>query len=160
MQHHSDRASAYRQLVKSHGSRVFAVCLGMLGNSHDAEDIAQQTLLKGYANIKQLQDEQKFGSWICRIARNLCVDFVRKRQREKTIDPARITQQQNSCREYPELHSALTKLTEEYRVALMLYYFDGQSARSVADAMGISESAAQARLSRARKQLRRVLEAE
>jgi len=157
--HLSDRALVYRRLAKDYGNRVFAVCFGMLGNSHDAEDVAQQTLLKGFANIEQLEDEQKFGAWICKIARNLCVDFIRKQRREKTIDPACVVQRQNGRKDYTELHSALTKLSEEYRVALMLYYFDGQSTRSVAEAMGISEAAAQTRLSRARKQLREVLEA-
>ncbi|MHC4705138.1 MAG: RNA polymerase sigma factor [Planctomycetota bacterium] len=54
---------------------------------------------------------------------------------------------------------ALAELSEENRVALMLYYFDGQSAKSVAESLDISEGAAQARLSRARKQLRRLLQA-
>jgi len=158
--HPSDKASVYKRLVKGYGNRVFAVCLSMLGNSHDAEDVAQQTLLKGFANIRQLQDEQKFGAWICRIARNLCVDFTRKRQREKLIDPACVAPHRNGCKDYQELHRALTELSDENRTALMLYYFDGKSSRSVAESMGISESAAQARLSRARKQLRSILEAD
>ena len=54
---------------------------------------------------------------------------------------------------------ALAKLSEEYRLALMLYYFDGRSAKAVAEAFEISEGAAQARLSRARKQLRKLLQA-
>jgi RNA polymerase sigma-70 factor (ECF subfamily) len=62
-------------------------------------------------------------------------------------------------RQYPELERALAKLPEESRLALMLYYFDGRSARSVAEAFEISEAAAQARLSRARRQLRRLLQA-
>jgi len=126
-------ASAYASLAKEYSGRIFAICYGMLGNAHDAEDIAQQTLLKGFANIGQIRRNEKFGAWISRIAKNLC--------------------------EYPELERALAELSEEHRLALMLYYFDGQSAKALAETFEISEGAAQARLSRARKQLRKLLQA-
>lgn len=151
--------SAYTSLAKAHSRRIFAICYGMLGNTHDAEDIAQQTLLRGFANIRQIRRNKKFGAWINRIAKNLCVDFIRKQKRRRSFPVGRVTTSQSSPKEYPELERALAKLPEEYRLALMLYYFDGQSARTVAEAFGISEGAAQARLSRARKKLRKLLQA-
>ena len=152
-------ASAYASLAKEYSGRIFAICYGMLGNAHDAEDIAQQTLLKGFANIGQIRRNEKFGAWISRIAKNLCVDFVRRQKRRQGSLAGRIAASQSSPKEYPELERALAELSEEYRLALMLYYFDGQSAKAVAEAFDISEGAAQARLSRARKQLRKLLQA-
>ncbi len=153
-------ASSYASLAREYSGRIFAICYGMLGNTHDAEDTAQQTLLRGFANIGQIRRNEKFGAWICRIAKNLCVDFVRRQERRRSSLAARVTASQGSPEEYPELTRALAELSEEHRLALMLYYFDGRSAKAVAEAFEISESAAQARLSRARKQLRKLLQAE
>ena len=149
--------SAYAELVKVYSGRIFAICLGMLGNSHDAEDIAQQALLKALTDINQLWDNGQFGPWVARIAKNLCIDFIRKRIRERDILAGQAKSAHNGSKEYPELQVALAKLPEEYRLALLLYYFDGRSTKSIGQTLMISEAAAQARLSRARKQLRELL---
>lgn len=57
-----DRA-AYGDLIRLHSGRVFAVCLGMLGNRHDAEDATQQTLLRGLVQIRTLRDYDRFAPW-------------------------------------------------------------------------------------------------
>ena len=77
--------SAYAVLVKRHYRSVFAVCLGMLGNIHDAEDMAQETMLKGFRKIRNLGGSDKFEVWILRIAKNLCIDFLRRKKRTKKI---------------------------------------------------------------------------
>lgn len=152
--------SAYASLARSYSGRIFAVCYGILGNTHDAEDVAQQTLLRGFAGIRQIRRNEKFGAWISRIAKNLCVDFIRRQKRRRSLRAGEVAAGRESSREHPELRKALAKLSEEHRLALMLYYFDGRSAKAVAEAFEISEGAALARLSRARKQLRRLLQAE
>jgi len=159
---------AYAGLVKVYSRRVFAICLGMLGNIHDAEDVAQQALLKGFIDIEQLRDNDRFGAWIGRIARNLCVDLIRRRKREqsafaKSQTPSyreRQAASEGSSKEYPELEDTLAKLPRRYRLALMLYYFDGRSSENIAETLQISQAAVYARISRARKRLRKLLEAE
>ena len=152
--------SAYAGLVKAYSPRVFAICLGMLGNSHDAEDIAQHALVKGFSEIRQLRGSECFGVWIVRIARNLCIDLIRRRKRERIAFAESAAARVSSSKEYPELRAALVKLREEYRMPLMLYYFDGRSTKNIAEALGISQGAVQIRLTRARKQLRKLLHAE
>lgn len=150
--------SACTDLVKAYSGRVFAICLGMLGNIHDAEDIAQQTLLKGLTNIKQIRDNEQFGAWISRIAKNMCIDFIRMQQRKQSSVIGLVATSQSSSKDYTELEGALAKLSEEYRIPLILFYFDGRSTKAIAETLNISEAAAQTRLSRARKQLRNLLE--
>ncbi|MHC4558771.1 MAG: RNA polymerase sigma factor [Planctomycetota bacterium] len=150
-------SSAYTQLIKAYSGRVFAICLGMLGSTHDAEDIAQQTLLRALTNIKQVRRDEQFGAWISRIAKNLCIDFIRMQKRRRSSLAEQAATSRSDSKEYPELEAALAKLSEEYRLALMLYYFDGRSTKAVAEVFMISEAAAQARLCRARKQLRKLL---
>ena len=152
--------SAYEPLVKAHARRIFAICLSCLGNVHDAEDMAQQTLLNGFSKMRQLRDDERFGSWIGRIAKNLCIDFIRKQKlRYNSLSQDVVTDRDNA-KAYPALVRALAKLPEESRLVLMLFYFDGRSTKAIAETLSIRESAAQARLSRARKRLRKLLEAE
>ncbi len=155
----SGHRQAYTELVRRYSKRVFAVCLGLLGEEHAAEDAAQDTLLKGFTMISHLRSGQKFASWIATIARNTCVDIIRKRQRERTVlaEKEDIEQSLASSQEAPDLQAALGRLPEQYRVPLMLYYFNGQSAQSVAQTLDLSESIVCTRLSRARKQLRSIL---
>ena len=163
---------AYAGLVRVYSGRVFAICLGMLGNIHDAEDIAQQALLKGFADIDQLRDSDQFGAWIGRIARNQCIDFIRRRKREQKAFAKRAAVSESSSpapafptklgggEKYPELEDALAKLPRRYRLALMLYYFDGRSTENIAEALQIGRAVVYARMSRARKRLRKLLETE
>jgi RNA polymerase sigma-70 factor (ECF subfamily) len=132
----------------------------MLDNTHDAEDIAQQALLKALTGIKQLRDDEQFGAWISRIAKNLCIDFIRQKKHQKNCVAEPAATSRRDPKEYPELRKALAKLSEDHRLALMLYYFDGRSAKSIGETFMISQAAAQTRISRARKQLRKLLEAE
>jgi len=149
--------SAYTGLVKAYSGRVFAVCLAMTGNSHDAEDITQQALVKGFIQIKHLRHDESFGAWIVQIAKNLCVDFMRRQQRRRSINAKQSIEEHVHPGEYHELKIALANLNEDYRLPLLLFYFDGRSTKNIAKVLNISQSAVQARLSRARKQLRKFL---
>lgn len=153
--------SAYAELVQAHSARVFVICLGLLENTADAEDAAQQVLLRGFMQIKQLHGAEKFAAWIERIAKNYCLDVLRKQKRAQRALAQHAADQESArqepAREYPELQAALSRLPEECRLALMLYYFDGRSAKSVAETFDITEAAVHARISRARKKLRELL---
>jgi RNA polymerase sigma-70 factor (ECF subfamily) len=130
----------------------------MLGNKEDAEDAAQEALLKGFSNIDELRDSERFGTWIAGIAKNLCVDHIRRRRRKRRFHRLWVTQPEASSSEYSGLEKALCELPEDYRVALMLYYFDGRSAKNIAEALDVSEATVCARLSRARNRLRELLD--
>jgi len=151
-----DRA-AYAILVGRHAKRIFAICLAVVGNTHDAEDIAQDTLVKGFLQINTLRDEGQFAPWLTRIARNQCMDFLRRVKRGENFLEESRTKSQPHTSEYPELQSALRQLPEEFRLPLLLYYFDGQSIKNVAEPLNITEAGVHTRISRARKELRRIL---
>ena len=154
----ADKAE-YAKLVRLNSSRIFAVCFAILGNAHDAEDVAQQTLLKGFTDIDELREPGQFGPWAAIIARNLCIDLIRRRKRSRdALNQPPNGQEPEYTKDYPELEAALRRLPEEHRLALMLYYFDGRSAKNIAQTLETSEAAVHTRLSRARKQLRRLLE--
>ena len=78
--------NAYAVLVERYYRSIFALCLGMLANVHDAEDIAQDAMLQGFLKIRRLRDNKKFDKWILKIAGNLCIDFLRRKKRIKLFN--------------------------------------------------------------------------
>jgi RNA polymerase sigma-70 factor (ECF subfamily) len=143
--------------MKAYSGRVFAICLGVLGDTDHAEDLAQQTFLKAFTDISKLRDSEQFGAWIGRIARNLCVDFLRREKyRRKGIRTVQV--EPGGSKDYSRLEDALARLPARYRIPLMLYYFNGRSTKTLAKTLRISEAAVHTRLSRARKQLRKLLD--
>jgi RNA polymerase sigma-70 factor (ECF subfamily) len=78
--------TAYAGLVRRHYGHVLLVCFGVLGNVHDAEDVAQDALIRGFVQIRQLRAGDQFGGWVAAIARNLSINQLRKRKtREKAV---------------------------------------------------------------------------
>jgi len=163
-----DRKS-YAQLVHGHMKRVFAICLGHLGEMADAEDAAQEIFLRGYQKIGTLQDGSRFKGWIDQIARNHCRDLLRRRGRrcehpmtDRVEESAAAPDVPDDAAsdEFTDLRSALSRLPEEHRLPLLMYYFDGKDTQTLAREMGLTQGGACTRLFRARDGLRRLLEEE
>jgi len=148
---------AYAALVKRYYRHVFLVCMGILGNVHDAEDIAQDAMLKGFLEIKKLRDGSQFNPWVTRIAKNMCINMARREEcsrkaiEEKATQPNETTTQNNS------IQQAIEKLPQETRLPLLMYYFDGQSVKTVAEKLDISTAGVYAKLRTATKQLHEIL---
>jgi len=153
-----DRA-AYANLARKYAGRVYAVCLSILQNRDDSQDIAQDVFLTGMRKIHTLRDASQFTLWITRMAENRCRDHRRnQRRRNELLHERRIELPQQSVTEGPDLSDALSKLPEKFRTPLLLYYFDGQSSENVARALDMRRAGASTRLARARQALRQILE--
>ena len=152
-----DDKAAYAVLVKRHYRHVFALCLGVLGNLHDAEDVAQEAMLKGFLKIKKLDKGEQFEVWILRIARNLCFDFLRRQKRKKAITTRQSMQPGQRTVEDHHLQESIRRLPQELRVPLTMYYFDGKNAKTIAEKLSISHSGACQKIREARKQLHELL---
>ena len=149
--------SAYGLLVKRHYKLVFLTCLGILGNVYDAEDIAQETMLKGYVKISMLRDRSKFNLWITRIAKSLCVNFIRRKKYVKTIAAERAMPANQRATGNDKLQQAIEKLPKEIRSPLVMYYFDGQSVTTVAERLQMSTSTVYLKLRTAITELHNLL---
>ena len=149
---------AYAVLAKRYYKCVFVVCLGMLGSVHDAEDIAQETMLKGLINIRDLRDSSQFGSWIIRIAKNHCTNLIRRRKRanNKLIAQKSAPPDQTPI-PYKRLQQAIEKLPQETRLPLVMYYFGSESVKEVAEKLNLSRSGVYQRLKTATKELHKLL---
>ena len=149
--------SAYGLLVKRHYRDVFAVCLGILGNVHDGEDIAQDAMLRGFLEIRELRGSEQFGQWILRIAKNLCIDFVRRKRLLRAFRKEQAGGAAPKTNENDDLRLAISRLPRECRVPLVMYYFDDKSTDAIAEKLKISASGVGRRIRAAREQLHRLL---
>lgn len=148
--------SAYALLVERHYKSVYLTCLGMLSSTHDAEDIAQDAMLKGLKQLGKLRNGSAFGSWITKIAKNMCINHMR-RQKPCTTLTENLHEQEKLPAETERLQQALQKLAPEFRLPLVMYYFNGQSVKSVAQKLNISTSTVYIKLRNAIKQLQNLL---
>ena len=149
--------SAYALLIKRHYRHVFAVCLGVLANVDDAEDIAQDAMLKGFLKIKKLRESEQFGQWILRVSKNLCIDFLRRKKCARAFLGKQALQRRQTTNENHDLQQALGRLSQEFRLPLVMYYFDNKSAKAIAEKLKISHSGVCQRIRAARKQLHKLL---
>jgi len=149
--------NAYALLVDNYYKQIFLVCLGVVGNVHDAEDIAQEAILKGFMEISRLKKNTHFGPWVTKIARNLSINFIRRRQRSRQI--ISVTTKQLGKEQYPNenLQRAVANLPMEIRLPLVMYYFDGKSVNKVAENLDMSTSTVYSKLREAIKELHKLL---
>ncbi len=154
------RRPAYAQLVRRHYQAVFLVCLGVLGNVHDAEDAAQDALIAGFERLGQLRSPEQFRSWLLTIARNLSINLIRRNAVSQRRLDQRLEASEPKQDAGDELQQAIAALPWDLRLPLVMYYFDGRSVKAVAQTLEISTSGVYAKLRTAIRELHQALTTE
>lgn len=156
---------AFGKLVRAYERPVYNLTYRMLGNPHEAEDAAQETFLRAYANLEKYDPGHKFSTWLFAIANNHCIDRLRKRRAVYvSIDDNPVLENLQSEAPLPEssalrgerqdeVQALMTKLEPEYRTPLILRYWEEYSYEEIAAAMELTVAAVKSRLFRARQQL-------
>lgn len=158
---------AMRQLVARKLPALLALAQRMLGDRAEAEDVAQETLVRVWRNAPFWRPgEARFDSWLYRVALNLCLDRLRARH-ERPADDARLPENADPTpapiellagrQRSAQIKAALAKLSPRQRQALVLQYFQGLPLADVAGLMDLSEEALESLLIRARRKLRELL---
>jgi RNA polymerase sigma-70 factor, ECF subfamily len=151
-----DRA-AYAPLVRRHYKHVLLVCVGVLGNVHDAEDVAQDVMIKGLEKIRQLKEPDQFGHWVVKIARNLSINFLRRKGATDRMAERATLNSPPEDRSGEDLQAAVARLPLDLRLPLVMYYFDGRSVKTVAEKLNVSTSGVYSRLRTAIQELHTIL---
>ena len=154
---------AYAELARRHLPRIFAICLALLGDRVDAEDAAQEAIVKGLQGIGALRGDGQFPAWLGQIARNHCRDLLRARSRRPSVPlsdelAANLPAAADATDEYADLRAALDRLPAHLSLPLLLFYFEDKSTTRLAEILGMTQGGLCARLYRARRELRRLLE--
>ena len=155
---------AYRQLARRHLPVAVALARRILGNSADAEDVAQDAMLRVWIHAPRWQPLALFRTWFRRVVVNLCLDRKRRvawvdlEAAGELVDPAAGPGERIEHSERDRLvQSAIAELPARQRTAIVLTYGEGLSNAEVADALDTSVSAVETLLVRGRQNLRRAL---
>jgi RNA polymerase sigma factor (sigma-70 family) len=154
--------AAFAELVRRHVDLVYSAALRMVCDAHLAQDVTQGVFVALAQNARPLAEHPVLSGWLHRTARNLAANTVRSETRRRTREQEAAAMNQLNETETDwqtislHLDDGLGQLDEADRDALMLRYFERKSAREMADALGLSEEAAQKRASRAVERLREI----
>ncbi|MEY2429766.1 MAG: hypothetical protein QOJ40_2651 [Verrucomicrobiota bacterium] len=154
--------AAFTELVRRHVDLVHSAAWRMVRDAHLAEDVTQSAFVALAQNAGQLSDRLVLSGWLHRTAQNLASKTVRSDVRRRAREQEAVAMNELLATESdaaweliaPHLDAALGELSEADRDAVMLRYFEGKSARAMAQTLGTSEDTAQKRVSRAVELLR------
>jgi RNA polymerase sigma-70 factor (ECF subfamily) len=160
----ADVRREFEERLAECGPLAYRVARGILRNTADAEDVAQEALLRAYRYFDRLRDRNRFRAWLVRIAFRLALDRLRSRKRSEVRDtlwsqpehrpPAANAEDLAASNEFQtHLDRALEELPEKLRLVLLLAALEGHTIEEVAGMVGISTGTVKSRIFYARKQL-------
>lgn len=177
----ADRNLDFDALVVKYEKRIFNVIYRMLGDYEEAADLTQETFFSAFRHYDKFRGEAKVFTWLYQIARNLCINRVRQRDRQRALHIESLDQRRDAdneegmTREVADLrhapqtvledkelreriHAAIASLPPDYREVVILREYQGLSYNEIVEATGLTLENVKTRLSRARGMLRRKLE--
>jgi RNA polymerase sigma-70 factor (ECF subfamily) len=159
----SGDSAAYDYLVSKYMKRVVSIAWGIVRNSHDAEDLAQEAFVKAFQTIERFKSGEPFGPWIYRIVTNLALDVMKHRQRfrheelQDTLpasrgDRADLPAVANELAR--RIDAAIESLPEMQRIVARLYLVEHFEHSEIAEMTSLTEGTVRSHLSLARAKLR------
>jgi RNA polymerase sigma-70 factor (ECF subfamily) len=174
------RERAFRELVRRYERPVFSLVFRMVRDREAAEDLAQDSFVKVLNHIDRYRPEFKFSSWIFKIANNVAIDFLRKRQldtvsmdgsphagsaAEVEASSFELADRQETALDELEarelgtaIERAIARLRPEYRSCIMLRHIEGRSYEEIAATLDLPLGTVKTYIHRARNELRAALQ--
>lgn len=154
------RGPAIDELIAQHHVLLYRYAYRLCGCAADADDLTQQTYLIAHEKLHQLRDPSSAKSWLCTILRHAYLRLRNHQPLMKSLDQRNDAPRIESAASYDEeaLQQALEDLPEDYRSAVILYYFQELSYKEIADVLEIPLGTVMSRLSRAKSQLKSALD--
>jgi RNA polymerase sigma-70 factor (ECF subfamily) len=169
--------AAFKQIVESSRGLVYNTALGIVQNPEDAEDVSQEVFVQLYESIHTFKGESKLSTWLYRITISKAMDHLRKKKRKKRFafvqsifgandelvhDPPDFVHPGVSLdnkEKAAELFKAIAQLPEKQKIAFTLNRLEGLSYQEISEIMKLTVASVESLLHRARKNLRKLLEA-
>ncbi len=171
---------AYRELLDRYQRPVFSIIFRMIRDREQAEDLAQETFVRVFNHIGRYDPRYKFSSWIFKIATNLTIDWIRRKElKTVSIDGSRnavtsdemeataitiVSEDENpeellEAKELgEEIEQAIGKLRPEYRAAILLRHVEGREYQEIAEIMALPLGTVKTYIHRGRNELRDTLQ--
>ena len=165
---------AFEQLITPLEQLIWRICWHYTGNRESAEDCGQETMIRIWRSLDSYRGDCALESWVYRIAANCCMDYLRKKKRDKSVsmepmqeqgfdpaDPSPGTEEQVvAADEQKRLREAITMLPEDQREALILTQLEKVPYEEAAKLLGVSEGTIKSRVNRAKARLKEILSGE
>lgn len=161
------KTESFGQLVRKYQDRLYNTLVHVTGSTHEAEEVAQDAMMQAYAKLDTFRGSSSFYTWLYRIAFNIAVSRQRKKRPRTSLDqlqenaginPADTTERPDAAIERSEraqqVHTALGKLSEEYRTILVLREMEDCDYDTISNMLDVPIGTVRSRLHRARTTLR------
>lgn len=144
-------------LVKEYSNMLFKICMVILCNEQDAQDVLQDTFCRYMEKAIDFRDKEHEKAWLIKVATNRCRDIHRQQIRHPRADMEEVTAY---CEmpEQSEALEALVRLPDKLKIVIYLHYIEGYKSAEIAQMLGISVQAVKKRMQRGREELRSMLE--
>ena len=151
---------AFTKIYLRYRERVYAYSLRVLSNREDAEDLFQEVFYRVYSRAASFAEERSLGGWIFTIAHNLCMNKIRDRKPQDTLEDANLFVEPSA--DLGEdwqavIAHAMSRLPVEYREVIILHEYEGLSYSEITDILHTTIPAIKSRLYRAKGKLRELL---
>lgn len=161
-----NRSDQY-ELYQLYSRGMYNICLRMLNNTTDAEDLLQNSFIDVFTKLHYFRYESSIGAWIKRIVINNCINFLNKKrikwveigERDVADLPKEEPAWDNMDLSIHQVNEGIRQLPEGYRVVLSLYLLEGYDHQEIGEILGISASTSKSQYSRAKKKLRGIVNA-
>ncbi len=151
------------ELYRLYSRAMYNICLRMINDDLDAEDLLQQSFVDVFTKMNSFRYESSIGAWIKRIVVNNCINFLKKRRLKiESLDD----RYHHVAQEVPidglvlnvnTINSAICKLPDGYRAVFNLYLFEGYDHQEIGQILDITEATSKSQYSRAKRKLRDLL---
>ena len=155
------------ELYRLYSKAMYNICLRMLKDDMDAEDILQNSFVDVFTKLHTFQHQSAIGAWIKRIVINNCINFLKKRRldiEELNDNHINVTEERpndNDAEDCPmsiaQINEAVHLLPDGYRVVFTLYLFEGYDHKEIGEILNVTEATSKSQYSRAKKKLKQIL---
>jgi RNA polymerase sigma factor (sigma-70 family) len=151
--------------VKKYSNAVYATALSIVGDIHISQDVAQEAFVKAWFKLGDLEEKDKFGSWLFIITKRLCVDWLRKTRPTEPIESyPNLSDQAFSVESIVDrrlmketVWAAINQLDESKRLVTIMYFISGFNAREISIYLNLSVTAVESRIKRSKEILKKEL---
>lgn len=153
---------AFQELYERHSGRVFAYCRRFLSNESEAQDVFQETFVRFYQSAKRKREMTNVPAFLLRIARNLCVNSVRKAKSHTSFEEYMVAQKDSFTNDNDELleliRGAIDLLDDKYKDVFILREYEGLSYAEIAEVTDEQVTNVKVRIHRAKQKIREILQ--
>lgn len=156
------KRKAQSELYRIYYKGMYAVCLRMVGNPVDAEDVMQEAFLSAFSKIETYKGQVSFGAWLKKIVVNRSLDFLKKKKIQfedvekhtKIIDDSDFEPREVDVQ---KIRTSIQMLPDNYRVILSLHLIEGYDYEEMEQILDISQNTCRIQFMRAKNKLRGIL---